>query len=149
MTWTEKFNNPKEIQIKDAPKIWKERFGEKILIPTPKILAEMINDIPFGKLTTLKNIRAELSREYGADFTCPLTTGIFARICAYVSDEEIKAGKSDFVPYWRVVKEDGSLYPKFPGGLEGHAELLKTEGFEIIPKGKNSLKVRNHKSYLY
>lgn len=28
-------------------------------------------------------------------------------------------------------KKKGELFPKFPGGVEGHAAFLKKEGFEI------------------
>jgi len=35
---------------------------------------------------------------------------------AEAAEEDLKSGKKRMTPYWRVVKADGSLYQKFPGG---------------------------------
>jgi hypothetical protein len=35
-----------------------------------------------------------------------------------------------------VIKKSGDLFARFPGGVEGHAALLKQEGFTIDTKGK-------------
>ncbi len=51
--------------------------------------------------------------------TCPLTTGIFLRIAAEAAGEDDGSGKTRITPYWRVVKDDDSLNPEFPGGMEG------------------------------
>ena len=42
-------------------------------------------------------------------------------------------------PYWRVVKDDGSLYPKFPGGVERQRRYLKSEGLAVRRQGKRVL----------
>jgi alkylated DNA nucleotide flippase Atl1 len=60
------------------------------------------------------------------------------RIAAEAADEDAAAGKKRIAPYWRVVKEDGSLYPKFPGGVERQAERLREEGVAVV-KGKARL----------
>jgi hypothetical protein len=45
-------------------------------------------------------------------------------------------------PYWWVVKDDGSLNPKFPGGAERQGERLRAEGHRILPaKGKRPPRV--------
>ena len=63
----------------------------------------------------------------------PLVTGIFVRIAAEAAEEDAAAGKTEITPYWRVVKEDGSLNPKFPGGVQRQQEHLREEGHRIIP----------------
>ncbi len=35
------------------------------------------------------------------------------------------------MPYWRVVGRDGSLNPKFPGGIEAQATRLERKGHVI------------------
>jgi hypothetical protein len=74
-----------------------------------------------------------LAEKFGVAATCPLTTGIFLRIIAE-NEEELRAqGSAQIAPYWRVVKDDGSLYDKFPGGIAAQAERLAAEGVSIIP----------------
>lgn len=106
-----------------------------MLIPKPTDLDELIRKVPRGKLVTVEGLRERLARSFGADFTCPLVTGIFLRIVAEAAEEELREGKdlSQVTPWWRVVKKDGSLNPKFPGGTARQAELLAAEGHELEP----------------
>lgn len=46
-----------------------------------------------------------LAKKHCADFTCPLTAGIFMNIAAHASDER----KIDETPYWRTLKKGGEL----------------------------------------
>jgi len=84
-------------------------------------------------VTTTSQIREYLAARYAVDTACPLATGIFVRIAAEAAEEDARAGKARITPYWRVVKEDGSLYPKFPGGVSRQAERLRAEGHRIVP----------------
>jgi alkylated DNA nucleotide flippase Atl1 len=71
-----------------------------------------------------------------------MTTGIFIRIIAEAAEEDLREGKKQITPYWRVIKDDGSLNEKFPGGAEMQAERLRQEGHAIEPrKGKRPPKV--------
>jgi len=48
-----------------------------------------------------------------------------------------------------VVKDDGSLNPKFPGGMKAQAEKLKREGHKITAgRNKNKLKVQDFEKAL-
>jgi hypothetical protein len=97
-----------------------------------------------GMLITVAEIRAKLARDHNADTTCPLTTGIFVRIAAETAEEDLQNGKKRITPYWRVVKDDGSLNEKFPGGAKAQSRRLKEEGHSITPaKGKQPPKVRD------
>ena len=90
----------------------------------------------------LRRMRAALARKYDADVACPLLTGIFVRIAAEAAEEEAAAGKTRITPYWRVLKDDGSLNPKFPGGVERQEERLRDEGHRILPaRGKRPPRV--------
>jgi hypothetical protein len=97
-----------------------------------------------GMLITVAEIRAKLARDHNADTTCPLTTGIFVRIAAETAEEDLQNGKKRITPYWRVVKDDGSLNEKFPGGVKAQSRRLKEEGHSITPaKGKQPPKVKD------
>ena len=74
--------------------------------------------------------------------TCPLTTGIFVRIAAEAAEEDRMNGRKRITGYWRVVKEDGTLNPKFPGGVNQQSYYLRREGLAIVRNGKKPPKVK-------
>lgn len=45
---------------------------------------EIMKQIPEGQLITVKDIREYLAKKNNADFTDPLTAGIFVSICAWL-----------------------------------------------------------------
>ena len=148
-TWREKLEKKMEPVIKQAPEKWIERYGgDKMLIPTPLLVDEVMKMVPEGKLITIGIIRNYLAEKFNTDFTCPLTTGIFARIAAEAAEEDRKQGKKDITPYWRLLKDDGTLNPKFPGGYDNLKKLLENEGFEVVKKGKTKMAVNNFKEHL-
>jgi alkylated DNA nucleotide flippase Atl1 len=78
-----------------------------------------------------------------------MTTGIFLRIVAEVAEEDLRSGKGEVTPYWRVIKADGSLNEKFPGGIQAQAAHLKKEGHSIEPgKGRKPPRVKNFEKSL-
>lgn len=122
-----------------------------MLIPVPLDLDVLIRRVPSGRLVTVDALRDRLAREHGADFTCPLVTGIFLRIVAEAAEEEVAQGKdrAQVTPWWRVVKRDGALNPKFPGGTARQAELLVAEGHTLAPsRGKSPPRVKGFQNYL-
>ena len=92
--------------------------------------------VPKGKLITVNQIRKKLAKKHKAAITCPITTGIFARIAAEAANEDRIAGRK-FTPYCRTLKEKGIINEKYPGGVAGQKKLLEKEGQKIIKKGKN------------
>jgi alkylated DNA nucleotide flippase Atl1 len=119
------------------------RFGSgMMLIPTPKLVDELIRKIPKGKLATVSELRRKLAADFKADVTCPLTTGIFVRIAAEAAEEDRTHGRKRVTPYWRVVKDDGTFNPKLPGGVAQQTRNLRAEGFEVSINGK-SPRLRN------
>lgn len=124
-------------KIVDIPLKMQKRFGKgKMLIPNPLDVENIIRKVPHGKLVTIGMIREKLAKDFSVDVACPLTTGIFVRLIAEAVEEEKKGGRKDITPYWRVLKNDGSLYEKFPGGVEKQIEYLEKEGHSITKKGK-------------
>lgn len=68
----------------------------------------------------------------GADFTEPITAGIFVTIAAWASHQRTK----DETPYWRTLKAKGELNPKYPGGVKAQKSKLEAEGHTIIQRGR-------------
>jgi alkylated DNA nucleotide flippase Atl1 len=137
-SWQEKMKKPAEIQILDAPPKWRDKYGEKMLIPTPVVIKQIVQKIPQGKLTTVKTLREYMARKYAVDFACPLTTGIFLRIVAEATEENRQKNIEDNTPYWRVIKDDGTINPKFPGAYELQKQYLENENFTIVKKGRSA-----------
>jgi alkylated DNA nucleotide flippase Atl1 len=135
-TWREKMHNPDLPKVVDIPEKMEKRFGSgTLLIPAPVDVEDEIRAIRKGTVRTVGQIRRDLAARYGTTTACPLVTGIFVRISAEAAEEDAQAGKKRIAPYWRVVKDDGALYPKFPGGVERQAERLREEGVPIV-KGR-------------
>ena len=136
LSWREKLEKPQQPKLVMIPPKM-SRFGKgTMLIPTPMLMHEMVRRIPKGKLVTVAEIRRKLAADFGADVTCPLTTGIFVRIAAEAAEEDRTAGRRRLTPYWRVVKDDGSINPKLE---ERQTQCLQSEGFSIVRKGKRAL----------
>lgn len=136
---------PKTQIITDAKAI--ERYGgsRMFFAPAPTYNAIM-KEIPNGKLTTVPEIRVYLAKENQADFTEPMTAGIFVSICAWASHQREK----DKIPYWRTLKTNGELNPKYPGGIDKQIKKLNAEGREIIKKGRKNIRyfVKNYEDSL-
>ena len=143
-SWREKMNNPNLPKVVDIPPAWRQKNPApgSMLIPSPYQVDAAIRTVRRGKLITVTEIRRILAKKHMTDMTCPLTTGIFVRIAAEAAEEAAREGKLRITPYWRVVKDDGSLNPKFPGGVEAQAERLRDEGHQIVPgQGKRPPRV--------
>jgi hypothetical protein len=141
--WREKLEKPQEPKIVNIPPKM-VRFGKgTMLIPTPKLVDILIRKVPKGKLVTVGELRRKLAADFGTDVTCPLTTGIFLRVAAEAAEEDRANGHARVTPFWRVVKDDGSLNPKFPGGVANQSRYLRAEGFNVNRNGKKPPRVKD------
>ncbi|MEK9149509.1 MAG: MGMT family protein [Candidatus Desantisbacteria bacterium] len=132
---------------KGLPKIVDTPKGVMV-VPKPLDVDGLIRKVKLGSLMTTDQIRVNLAKKAEADYACPLATGIFIRVAAEAAEEDLLA-KKEPTPYWRVIKPDGSLNEKFPGGIERQASRLREEGHTVIPgKGKKPPKVANFEKYL-
>ncbi len=139
-TWNEKLNVKKDLPkyefIGPEHKMAAKLGVGKMLIAAPIEYDEIIQKIPLGKILTSQNLRSILARKHQADFTCPLTAGIFINIVANAARERELRGEVNRTPFWRVVKKDGELNEKYPDGIDGHRFLLEQEGHVIDKRGK-------------
>jgi len=123
---------PKIEDISGQPGAVARYGGTRMLIAAPMQYNEIMARVPEGKVITTDRIRAALAAQAGADFTCPLTAGIFVNICTHASEERAD-GK---IPWWRTLKAQGELNEKYPGGLAAQRLLLEMEGHEVVQRGK-------------
>ncbi len=131
----DKKDMPKYIKITDEQSI-KKYGGDTMFFAPPCFYDEIMKKIPQGKLTTVKEIRKYFANKYHADFTDPMTAGIFVSIVAWASFQR----KQDETPFWRTLKSNGELNLKYPGGIELQRKKLESEGHVIIEKGKKNIK---------
>ena len=110
--------------------------GNRMYFAPPLAYDRIMKTIPYGKVVTVGEIRAYLARTNGADFTDPITAGIFVSIAAWASFQ--RTGNE--TPYWRTLKAGGELNPKYPGGIEAQKEKLEAEGHTIIHKGRKNIR---------
>ena len=137
---------PKFQTITDQKSI--EKYGgDRMYFAPPIEYDRIMRTIPYGRLTTVGDIRQFFARQSGADFTEPITAGIFVSIAAWASFQRTE----DETPYWRTLKAGGELNPKYPGGAEAQKEKLEAEGHTIIKKGRTNIRyyVKDFEKFLF
>ena len=136
-----------KVEIISDPKTRTRYGGEKMLLAPPIAYDEVMKRVPYGKVITVGMIRDYLAQQYHADFTCPLTAGIFIVIAARASEQRTE----DQTPYWRTLKANGELNDKYPDGVEAQKQKLESEGHTIIQKGRKNIKyfVKDYEKVLY
>ena len=137
---------PKIKTISDRASI--EKYGgDRIYFAPPIDYDTIMRKIPRGKLTTVGKIREYFAKQSGADFTEPITAGVFVSIAAWASYQRA----DDETPYWRTLKANGELNEKYPGGTALQKERLEAEGHTIIQRGRTNIRyyVKNYEYALY
>ncbi|HJC25709.1 MAG TPA: MGMT family protein [Candidatus Eisenbergiella merdavium] len=136
-----------KFQIITDEKSIKKYGGDRMYFAPPIEYDRVMRLVPYGKLLTIGSIRDYFARQSGADFTEPITAGIFVSIAAWASHQR----PDDKTPWWRTLKADGELNPKYPGGVEEQKKRLEQEGHTIIQKGRTNIRyyVRDYESSLF
>ena len=137
---------PKFQTITDLKSI--EKYGgDRMYFAPPIDYDKIMKRIPYGKVITVGKIREYFAKKNGADFTEPITAGIFVSIAAWASYQR----EEENTPYWRTLKANGELNEKYPGGIEAHREMLEREGHTIIQKGRKNIKyyVKDYETVLF
>ena len=121
--------------------------GNKMYFAPPIDYDKVMKKVPYGKVITVGKIREHFAKLSGADFTEPITAGIFVSIVAWASFQR----KKDETPYWRTLKANGELNPKYPGGVDVQKEMLEKEGHTIIQRGRTNVKyyVKDYEKSLF
>ena len=103
--------------------------GSKMYFAPPIDYDKVMKKIPYGKVITVGKIREYFAELSGADFTEPITAGIFVSIVAWASYQR----SEDETPYWRTLKANGA------------------EGHTIIQKGRKNIRyyVKDYENSLF
>lgn len=135
------------IQMVTDPATIRKYGGDRMYFAPPIDYDRAMRRVPRGMVTTVGEIRAFFAREAGADFTEPITAGVFVSIAAWASFQR----QADEIPYWRTLKAGGELNPKYPGGVEAQREKLEAEGHTVIRRGRKNFRyyVENYEKVLY
>ena len=123
-------------QIVTDESIIKRYGGERMFFAPPLAYDELMKKVPHGKVVTAEKIREYLAEKNCADFTDPMTAGLFISIAAWASHQR----EENITPYWRTLKTDGELNAKYPGGIEAQKKMLEEEGHVIIQKGRKNIR---------
>lgn len=137
---------PKIVEITDEKSI--EKYGGRRMYFAPPLDYDAVmRRVPEGMVITVGDIREYFASQNDADFTDPITAGIFCSIAAWASFQR----SDDKTPYWRTLKANGELNPKYPGGVEEQKRLLEAEGHNIIKKGRTNIRyyVKDYENFLY
>ncbi|WP_400203503.1 MGMT family protein [Candidatus Methanomassiliicoccus intestinalis] len=134
-------------QIVTDESVIKRYGGERMFFAPPLAYDELMKKVPHGKVVTAEKIREYLAEKNCADFTDPMTAGLFISIAAWASHQR----EEDVTPYWRTLKTDGELNAKYPGGIEAQKKMLEEEGHVIIQKGRKNIRffVKDYKNVLF
>ena len=136
-----------KIRILTDPASIEKYGGSRMYFAPPVDYDAVMKKIPFGKLITVGKIREAFARNSGADFTDPITAGIFVSIAAWASFQR----DGDETPYWRTLKANGELNEKYPGGALAQKEKLEAEGHTVIPRGRTNIRyyVKDYEKSLF
>lgn len=125
-----------KIQIVTDEATIKKYGGERMYFGPPVTYDEIMKKVPFGKVITVGAVRDYLAKKNNADFTDPITAGIFVSIAAWASHQR----HEDKTPYWRTLKANGELNAKYPGDIEAQKEKLEAEGHTVIARGRKNIR---------
>ena len=132
-TWTDKILGSKPHEVKKNDKGFADiPPGSTMLIASPKIVDEYLKQIPKGTHVSLQTMRKDLANEYKAEYTCPVTSGIFLRIAAEAAYEQYEKGTAikNIAPFWRMINEKSAIGKKLSFGTEFLNAQRKREKLE-------------------
>ena len=133
-TWQQKLHNglPSKIEIVDK-KFADVPEGATMFIATPEIVDNYIRSIPKGTHTSLQQMRKDLAADNNAEYSCPITSGIFLRIVAEAAYEEYLAGKplKKIAPFWRMIDSKVPVAKKLTFGTAFIKEQRAKEGLSF------------------
>lgn len=139
--WARKMNATRAAKVVEIEKPFAGiPAGSKLLIATPKIIANYVARIPHGEQRGIVRLRNELARRHRAHATCPVTTAIFLRIVAEHALEELSRGASPsaVTPFWRVIEPGSTIAAKLSCDSALLRDLREAEGLVAAPPGNKA-----------
>jgi len=113
--WSKKLENSKAHTVKRLDKNFAGmQAGQRMLLPSPKLVDSYINGIPERESRSVKLMRDELAKAHNADVTCPVATGFVLKTVAEAAYEKLAltGDLSKITPIWRVLSADSDTLKK-------------------------------------
>jgi hypothetical protein len=110
-TWADQIGADLEVDIRPVPEGRRAMIpGRSMLYPSARMLNDAIREIPTGETITVRELRERLAVEYGAEYTCPVTTTRSMRVVAEAANEARRNGAPlpEITPVWRAMEKSAS-----------------------------------------
>lgn len=130
---TDKLNSGGPHQVKPAPtSIAGMKAGEIMLVPTARQVDDFIRTLHKGKQMDVKTLWHAMARQYGAEVTCPITTGFHLRTVAEAAYETYQqtGDVNAITPFWRVLNAQTPTISKLSFGTAFVTEQRQREGLK-------------------
>ena len=131
MRWQDKLNKADAPVLKPLDRRYAGHdVGELMYIASPADLDRRIRRLHSGTALTTAEFRSRVAKAVGADFVCPMSTGIFLRIVAEAALEDHAAGTPlhEITPFWRVIEPSSALASKISSGPDFIEREREREG---------------------
>ena len=117
--WEGRFNCDRAPELKVLDKAFAGiPAGVRMLVVTPQAVDEVVAEIPHGAVVEAATLRQKLAARHGAEYTCPVTTGIALRVVAERAHLRMQSGVEPVTPFWRAIDPDSDLAGKLTCGRE-------------------------------
>ena len=110
-TWSEHLAASTGVDIRPVPEGRRSMIpGRTMLYPSARMLNDRIRALPEGETISVRELRLRLAAEYGAEYTCPVTTTRMLRIVAEAANEARRNGTPmpEVTPIWRAMEKSAS-----------------------------------------
>jgi hypothetical protein len=129
--WELRFDCNREPEVKVLEKAFAGiPQGSRMLVVTPSVIDAAVAEIPFGMIVEAARLRKTLAASFGAEHTCPVTTGIALRVVAERAYLRMQAGVGSVTPFWWAIDPDCELAGKLACGREFIRRLRSAEAAE-------------------
>ena len=133
-TWQEKLHTGATVKVERCLKRFADiPEGATMVVPTPETVDAYIRTIPPGTYVPLAQMRADMAAVHHAEYCCPITAGIFLRICSEAAWEAYQNGTpiESVTPFWRMVDPASPMAKKLTFGTDFVAEMQTHEGMNL------------------
>ncbi|MCR9253477.1 MAG: MGMT family protein [bacterium] len=131
------------MNIVPIPEKMQKFYGTGTMLhPDKEMVAELVQEIPFGKVATIETICTKMAKQQNTDVACPMRTGNFVKAFT-----EMYSDNETLVPYWRVIRNNHLLINS--NYTERCADMLKQEDFELRQNSKGEYMVVSIENRLF
>lgn len=126
--WEARFQASREPQVKVLDKSFAGiPAGARMLVVTPRIVDAEVCEIAPGAVMAAATLRQRLAARHGAEYACPVTTGIALRVVAERAHLRLQAGVEPVTPFWRALDPESDLAGKLACGREFLRQMRAAE----------------------